>query len=404
MSDHKKSHLLNLPAEIREQIYRELLNPDVNRQFHIDDYTGYDYSDALVLFHLNRQIYYEARRVFRDLNVFVRIETPWPEAQNHVAFHGHVPILIKGDRAARFTGHSLTVVINSPHNMGAGDGQYFVILLDDLAKFTKVWFYSDLTNPGLNNLLTLTLRLRDPNTPGGAEKCMPKWRQEELLLPFGMIKGLRQLDVTGNPKPLASVESRLRADMAVPYDSPEHCLSEATRLKLEGNEKLNAGDYMGALEIYGQAWEAMHIVVRGRQRHVHGEGFFARDLEEEPFRGKNGHAERLNLRVQLVANTCLAYLKLEDWDELCFWGVRTINMMRQGLGITAEDDVQPENEAVLSFPAAVQMGKIYYRTAIAFKELGDKSQARKLLRVASIYLPRDDSVRKEVAACALQIG
>ncbi|KAI1080224.1 hypothetical protein F5B20DRAFT_541305 [Whalleya microplaca] len=423
MSDRPKPHLLNLPAEIREQIYRALLAPGANQRTRVEDYaayTYYDYRAALVLFRLCRQLYYESRKVFRDLNVFVRVETPWPEAQNHVAFHGHVPILVKGARAAHFGAHSLAVVIDSPHMpMEAGERRYFVILVDDLPKFTKVWFYSDLTNPGLNGLLELTLRLRDPCAPAGAEKHIAEKRQRDLLLPFGMLKGLRQALITGDVPASPPIETQMRAAMAIPYDTPEHCLSETTRLKALGNEALTAGDYRGALRIYEQAWAAMHIVVRGRQRHMHGEGFFARDLTLPPWEGKNGQAERLSLRVQLVANTCLAYLRLEDWDELRFWGMRTINMMRQALGVgvagpgvgvemgaEAGDgyDIPPENEAVLSFPAAVQMGKIYYRTAVAFRELGDKGTARKLLRVASIYLPRDESVRKEVAACALRIG
>ena len=50
------------------------------------------------------------------------------------------------------------------------------------------------------------------------------------------------------------------------------------------------------------------------------------------------------------------------------------------------------------------MGKIYYRTALAFKELGNKAQARKLLNVASVYLPGNESVQKEIADCALRLG
>jgi hypothetical protein len=81
-------------------------------------------------------------------------------------------------------------------------------------------------------------------------------------------------------------------------------------------------------------------------------------------------------------------------------------VMRQGtLGAVEHDwDVPPEQEAILTFAAAPQMGKIYYRTAVAFKELGEKSEARKLLRVAAVYLPRDESVKKEIAECALRLG
>ncbi len=50
------------------------------------------------------------------------------------------------------------------------------------------------------------------------------------------------------------------------------------------------------------------------------------------------------------------------------------------------------------------MGKIYFRTAVAIKALGDKDEARKLLRVAKIYLPNDPLVTAELASVALRLG
>lgn len=408
MATQDKPSLLSLPPEIRENIYRLLLHPDANRVYDPNDYNDYNYSDSLVLYRLNQQIYYEARRIFRDLNIFVRIETPWPEAQDHVAIEGHVPILIKGQAAQRFTGHSLGVLIEAPPQMSMdeSDTAHFVILLDDLDKFTRTWFYSNLSNPGLNHFLSLKLHLRDPYALDYEEKLMPKWLQRKLLMPFSMVKGLRQLTLTGDPTPLASIDSELRAAQTVPTSGPEHCLAEATRLKAEGNEALKNGKFHEALRIYNEAWEAIHIVIRGRQRHVHAEAFFAQRMTQDPWRGKDGRLERLNLRVQLVANTCLVYLKLEDWEELIFWGMRTIIAIRQGVLGPLEDqwDVPPQEEAMLTFPAAVQMGKVYYRTALGYKALGDKSQARKLLKVAEVYLPHDEFVKKELVACALQLG
>jgi hypothetical protein len=398
-------HLLTLPPEIRESIYKLLLNPAANRLLEEDEYSSYDYREAFVLFKINSQICIEARKVFRDLNVFVRIETPWPEALDHVAIEGHVPILMKKERARRFTGHSMSVVIDAPwHAMQDRETVHFIILLDDLEKFTKVWFYADLSHPGMNSYLSLVLRLRDPYTPEWEEKRMPKWLQQKLLLPFGMVKELREMVVDGDPKPFAAVVKELRALQAVPYQSAEYCLSETTRKKVEGNAELTAGNFNAALRLYTEAWEAMHVVVKGRQRHVHADAFFGRELKEDPFKGKNGQAERLVLRVQLVANTCLAYLKLHDWEEARFWGMRSIRMLREAMGADEMHEIPAEDEAVLGFPAADQMGKIYYRTALAFKELNDKAAARKLLRVASIYLPRDESVRKELQACALKLG
>lgn len=57
MANQEKPPLLALPAEIRESIYRFLLNPDANRVFGPDEYNDYNYRDSLVLFRLNQQIY-----------------------------------------------------------------------------------------------------------------------------------------------------------------------------------------------------------------------------------------------------------------------------------------------------------------------------------------------------------
>ncbi|KAI7374622.1 hypothetical protein KC336_g20174, partial [Hortaea werneckii] len=106
--------LMTIPPELREQIYALILHPDANRHYHEDEYTSYSYQDAVQLFLVNRQVYHESRKIFQELNIFVRVETPWPEAQFHVAREGHVPLIAPGGRAARFEGHSMTVSIDAP--------------------------------------------------------------------------------------------------------------------------------------------------------------------------------------------------------------------------------------------------------------------------------------------------
>lgn len=406
MSEAKSPpNLLSIPPEIREEIYRLILDPDANRKYHDDEYTSYDFQPALVLFHINRQIYLESRKVFRDLNVFVRVETPWPEAQQHVAYEGHVPIVVSKEMAENFRDHTLNVSIDAPeHGSIEWDTQRFIILAQDLPKFTRMWYYADLTYPGLNERLRLKLELQDPYSPEWDEKRVTKALQRRLLMPFGEVKGLSDTIFEGQVRPYGTIEQELRAAQREPYKSPEHCLREATRLKFEGNAKLKEGDYRGAIELYNQAWEAIHVVIKGRKRHIHGDVFFGRELTEEPFKGKNGQAERLLLRVHLVANTCQAYLKLEDYESCCYWGMRSIRMLREAMGVDERQSISAEDEAVLGFPAADQMGKIYYRTAVAFKMLEDESEARRLLRVAKIYLPNDQNVKKEIAATALRLG
>ncbi|KAK3676088.1 hypothetical protein LTR78_003838 [Recurvomyces mirabilis] len=377
------SPLLAVPPEIRELIYRIILHPDASRHYHDDEYTSYDYTPALVLFRINKQIYHESRKIFRDLNTFIRIETPWPEAQQHVAAEGHVPMIACGTRAARFAGYSMRVRIDAPEvPMEIGDEQMFLVLLNDLTSFAKMWYYSNLSHPGLNPQLRLTLDLHDPFTPDYEEKRMLKGLQRKLILPFGQVRDLRDIIVTGDPKPFPSIEAEMREEQARPQLSPEHCLREGTRLKQLGNDELKKGNYQEALRIYNEAWLAIHVVIAGHKRHIHADRYFSRELREEPYIGKNGQTERLILRVQLVANTCQVFLKLHDYAECVFWGKRTINMLREAVGADVRQDISPEDEVIRGFPAADQMGKIYYRTAIALKELDNSDEARRLLRVA----------------------
>lgn len=380
-------HLLTLPPEIREHIYRLILHPHANRRLEADDYTVYSYSAALVLFRLNRQIYIESRKIFYDLNTFVRAETPWPQAKDHIQLEGHMPIVATGAKAARFKNHRMVVSIDAPEYALLGvDLECFIVMAEDLELFAKTWYYADLSYPSLNSNLRLTLKLNDPFTPEWEEKRMTKALQKQLLLPWSKVKNLAEFRIMGDPKPYDSVEKELKAAQAEPHNSPEYCLSEGTRFKQEGNTELQAGRYREALELYTKAWEAIHITIRGRIRQVHADAFFGLTLTQPPYEHKHGQQERLILRVQLVANTCLAFLKLNEFDECRFWGMRTINTIREAMGADEHMDLAPEQEAVTGFPAANEMGKIYWRTGLAWKAMDEKTEARRLLRVAKVYL------------------
>jgi tetratricopeptide (TPR) repeat protein len=383
---------LRLPPEIRESIYRELFRP-ANNVEHFDN--GYKrYTFDLRLLRANQQIYYEARRVLRRLNVFVAVQTPWPEAERHIAIEGYVPVMVSGDTALQFDLHHLLVDIGSPHYRLAGQpDRRFVLHLDDLPAFCKIWYYSDLTQQGLNSLLRLTLQLRDPYAFDAAPTSISKDMQRRLLDPFGLLKGLREVIVQGEHYP--SIEKSMRDEMAKPYTAPEDCLEEAERLKEAGNKALQNGRYQEAIKIYSESFRAIHIIIEGRRRSIWADSFFQCELSRGTFKGQHAQLVRLALRVKLVANMVLALLKLDEINEAHYWGMRSITLMREA--------VEGE-EPVMDFVAAEQMGKIYYRTALACRRLGEDVEARQLLNVASQYLPRDEIVRKELESLTLRIG
>lgn len=80
-------------------------------------------------------------------------------------------------------------------------------------------------------------------------------------------------------------------------------------------------------------------------------------------------------------------------------------MLRAAIGLSENEFASnPADEAILDFVAANEMGKIYYRTAVGYKEIDDKGEARRLLKVAAVYLPQDETVKREIASVALRLG
>ena len=53
---------------------------------------------------------------------------------------------------------------------------------------------------------------------------------------------------------------------------------------------------------------------------------------------------------------------------------------------------------MIRFPAQDAMGKIFYRTARASRELGKVVDVKTLLKAAAMYLPHDKIVQKEMMA------
>lgn len=386
------SRFLELPGEIREAIYHEVLCSVNNKHDAGNQYKKYKFD--LSLFSVCQQIYSEARTVFRRDNIFVSVETPWPEAQNHVAIDGYVPIVISGEHALRFKDMHMLVTIDTPQfALQAPLRTRFVILIDDLPLFTEMWYYSDLTHEGMNAHLRLTLKLQDPYQMSFEQKSIPKAIQRKLLEPFGSVKGLYETRIQGEH--YDSIEKALREKMATPYPAVEKCLEEATRLKDAGNESLKKGDYHDALRLYRESFLQLMIVCDGRRRSIWGDAYFQVDCEGGLFDGQSAQLVRLVLRIRLVSNTVMAYLKLEDFEEARFWGMRTINLFRSGMH---------GDEVVLNFPAAPEMGKVYYRTGMACKAMGDKITAYELLKVAVKYLPNEPTVKKEFNALAPRLA
>ncbi|KAF3084687.1 hypothetical protein TWF102_011845 [Orbilia oligospora] len=384
--------LLSIPAELRNQIYTYLLSPYNNREPLEDGSYTYEFFQSLVIFRINRQIYLESRKIFHQLNTFVKISTPWQQAKYHVALDGQVDILDDTFRAEKFRLHTLSVQINAVYPSPEA-------MEDPQAMFSSV------TMPYLNSHLILNIGLQDPYIssspfPIPGEPHVSKQKQSQLLQPFGQIKDLREFHINGNITVYPSVRKALKTEMETPLDSPETCLERGTELKDLGNEALMAGKYTEAIKLYNKAFHAIHIVINARTRRVYGDPFFDKIIRTPgPFKDQHAGQARILLRVRLVANTILAYLKLQDYDMALLTGMRTIRLMRASIGLDEDNGaLDAAMEALSGFIASGEMGKIYFRTAMAYKALNRRMEAYKLLAVASVYLPNDKTIKQELEA------
>lgn len=408
-----KFRIFDLPAELRLQIWDRILEPTptnnvswVDRDwFAVEEIDPDDDAAAATssTIHLSykwehtalmltcRQIYDEAASRFWRRHVFVRIDSPWPDAERHIALQGHVPIVATGARAQRFEKVHMVVTIAPAYFPLAQDPCNIILLERDLAAFGAMWFHSHLTYPGLNAHLRLTFRLDEPHLDparrqdhGDGRYLPAEHLQRRLIEPFGRVKDLNAVCFEGDVS--GAVETSLRAAMALPAPDPGACLLRATDLRDQGDAALKARRPADAAHLYERAFAAMFIVSSGRRRTVWGEAYFQGTMESGRYAGTSQNMVRLLLRTHLVAGMVAAHAAMGRWADARFWGMRTIRIMREHMGVA-------DDEAVRDFVAADAMGRVYHGTGLACHALGNEVQARTLLRVAAQYLPNDATVQ-----------
>ncbi|KAH7347057.1 hypothetical protein BKA66DRAFT_477957 [Pyrenochaeta sp. MPI-SDFR-AT-0127] len=370
MADAESFPFLRLPLELREAIYSLYFKPsdrlDQSPSLDAQGYFGGVYRFDLNLSRVNKQVYDEAKKVWKRENVFIKIATPWPSAVNHISSEGLVPIVCADRRADAFTSHHALVQITAPFHPAAPE-HTVVVLLDDLHMFTQTWYYSALSYPMLNDRLSTTFILRDPDHSDSDGEAQSNNNgvniplQKRLLFPFEQVKGLYHMEVSGFA---SSVRTELERRMAIPIPTLQQCCESATELMAQGDIALAANNAHEALELYRRAFHAIHILIHGRTRRVLADVFFHEGIEHGRYAGQTGMTVRVILRLKLVCRTIAAYLRVGQWGEAAYWGMRSICIMREAMDTEFEDFLS-------EFVGGADVGLIYVRTAIAFMKMED---------------------------------
>ncbi|PVI02158.1 hypothetical protein DM02DRAFT_523383 [Periconia macrospinosa] len=364
--------LLRLPLELREHIYSYYFRPGDCLETH--SASGGHYHFEFALFRVSKQIYAEARTLWRrKFAYFVKLATPWESAVYHISTEGFVPIVAEGRRASMFKEHTFLVEISQPRSLMMPDHS-IVLMLDDIAQFTQTWYYSALSYPSLNDSLHLNLAARNPDERGKSadrmeEEHVPLDLQRRLLTPFDKIKGLYSTSFSNFDQ---SLTNSLLADMAKPHPPVHECLEQCQELLEKGDQLLSitprtTAAAQSALESYIAAFHAIHILVDGRSRRVLAEAYFHENITVGRFAGQMGPAIRIVLRIRLVSRFVLCYLRLGELGDAAFWGMRSVRIMVEELA-NEFDDFMAE------FVGSTDIGLINARTAMAFALLERSAQ------------------------------
>ncbi|KAF1833836.1 hypothetical protein BDW02DRAFT_472231, partial [Decorospora gaudefroyi] len=369
----KPFSFMQLPLELREQIYSLYFRPAdhlvKSPALEANGFFGGVYQWSFALSCVSKQIYAESQKVWRRENAFIKIATPWPSAVNHISSEGLVPIVCTDARADSFTGHHAEVHITAPFHEAVPD-HTVVMLADDVHLFTRTWHYSALSYPMLNERLstTFTLRNPDPNPDPDPAMQVPLPLQRRLLLPFEAVKGLHDMHIHGYAP---VVQQELRTRQALPVPTLQEACETATDIMLAGDKALathNDNNAVEALELYRRAFRAIHILIHGRTRRVLADVFFHGTINHGRYKGQTGSTVRVMLRLKLVSRTIAACNALGQFGDAAFWGMRSINIMSESSDSGFEDFLS-------SFRVLQDVGLIYLRTAIAFSTMEKDSEA-----------------------------
>jgi len=329
---------------------------------------------------------------------------------NHISSEGLVPIVCTDRRADSFDIHHGIVQITAPFHQAVPE-HTVVVLLDDLHLFTRTWYYSALSYPMLNDRLSTAFVLRNPYPDASSTSSISLAIQRRLLYPFEQVKGLYDLEVTGYAP---EVEKELRRRMAIPIPTLVECCEKAVDFMDQGDQALASNDPKKALDLYNHSFHAIHILIHGRTRRVLADTFFHEGIESGRFAGQTGMTVRVVLRLKLVSRYVLANLKLAEWGDAAFWGMRSIRIMRESMDNEFEDFLS-------EFIGGEDVAMIYARTGVAFWRMekdaetwegemktyaGEETGSERLWGVAGRYLKNRDKsgIRKELVGFGVPEG
>ncbi|KAI9718357.1 MAG: hypothetical protein M1812_004078 [Candelaria pacifica] len=195
---HRAFSFLDLPGELRNKIYRYLLNP-----YNVEHYNPViHYELEPVLLRLNRQIHQETRSILYDENFWIVVVVNVANYPVVDAFHPeqiskrecdrHLPIVSSGD-FSRIRDPVLRVTASFGPNRQGETSKFLLPLCGIHRLCRRLWVQSkNLSHHRHDVSLALDIQLR--RQPGFSDQKM----HDLLLAPFAAVRGIQEATISGD--------------------------------------------------------------------------------------------------------------------------------------------------------------------------------------------------------------
>lgn len=182
----KPFRLLDLPANIRDQIYYEILCtwPEEN-QYAVNptEMAILDCKCQIAILYTNQQVYCEAGAVMLRGNQFIRISIKGHQPLKVLFIPSQIPVVTMNQKLlAKFTGHVMTHSIDFTNDPAPLKSQLEVMIIRrDLDRFVQALGKADLRSPNFTATSIHRVTIHNPFVGIPAQRILNKKNQLRLI-------------------------------------------------------------------------------------------------------------------------------------------------------------------------------------------------------------------------------
>ncbi|KUL88398.1 hypothetical protein ZTR_04914 [Talaromyces verruculosus] len=392
----KPFRLLDLPTEIRDKIYHEILCTwpaykstwDEAKQQAVvpTEVAVMNRKIETAILRTNKQVYQEAKTVLLRGNQFIRVSIKGFRPLQFLFIPSQVPVVtMNQDAITKYRGFVMTHSIDITDDPAPLKGQFEVMILRrDLDRFAAALSKGDISSPNFTATSKHTVTLHNPFVGTFTPNFLDSKNQERLLAPYRKhLHSFKNFKIDGKVKAeIANTVSTEIRQERIP--DPQELLEDIKRQKDLGNKHYLEGDMVKCSDDWCGALLQIHRLAKS---HVWSR---VKAAGGKPFTDKI-----TELFFQLNMNEMQGTIKVmqqstpqdrAEYADGVYEAGQSASMASQVLGT----DWKPNLE---------QRAKLAYRLAMTHRLADDdKRVAQQMITLAAGACPEDPAIQREKEA------